>query len=48
MYKETHPGSTFTQLRKLSSEHRIEEIVQMLSGEVLTDSALQHAKELLN
>ena len=48
VYKETHSGSTFTQLRKLSSEHRVEEIAQMLSGEVLTDSALQHAKELLN
>ena len=48
VFKETHSGSTFTQLRKLSEAHRIEEIAQMLSGEVLTESALQHAKELLN
>ena len=48
VFKETHSGSTFTQLRKLSEEHRIEEIAQMLYGEVLTESALQHAKELLN
>ena len=48
VFKETLSGSTFTQLRKLSEAHRIEEIAQMLSGEVLTESALQHAKELLN
>lgn len=48
VFKETHSGSTFTQLRKLSSDQRIEEIAQMLSGEVLTESAMQHAKELLN
>ena len=48
VFKEIHSGSTFTQLRKLSEAHRIEEIAQMLSGEVLTESALQHAKELLN
>ena len=48
VFKETHSGSTFTQLRKLSSDQRIEEIAQMLSGEVLTKSAMQHAKELLN
>ena len=48
VFKETHSGSTFTQMRKLNYEHRVEEIAQMLSGEVLTASALQHAKELLN
>ena len=48
VFKETHSGSTFTRLRKLSSDQRIEEIAQMLSGEVLTESAMQHAKELLN
>ena len=48
VFKETHSGSTFTQLRKLTSDQRIGEIAQMLSGEVLTESAMQHAKELLN
>ena len=48
VYKETKYDSTFTQLRKLSSEERVEEVAQMLSGDVLSDTAMQHAKELLN
>lgn len=48
VYKETKNDSTFTQLRKLSSEERVEEVAQMLSGDVLSDTAMQHAKELLN
>lgn len=48
VYKETKNDSTFTQLRKLSSEQRVEEVAQMLSGDVLSDTAMQHAKELLN
>ncbi|MGB2245225.1 MAG: DNA repair protein RecN [Flavobacteriaceae bacterium] len=48
VFKEIRQGSTFTQLRKLSSDERIEEVAQMLSGEDLSDTALQHAKELLN
>lgn len=48
VFKETKDGSTFTQLKKLASQDRISEVAQMLSGEALTDAALQHAKELLN
>ena len=48
VFKENKEGSTFTRLRKLSFEDRIIEIAKMLSGEVPTDSALNHAKELLN
>jgi DNA repair protein RecN (Recombination protein N) len=48
VFKETKDGSTFTQLKKLASEDRISEVAQMLSGNALTEAALQHAKELLN
>ena len=48
VYKETRDGSTFTQLKKLHQQERIEEVAQMLAGDALSDTALQHAKELLN
>ena len=48
VFKETKDGSTFTQLKKLTPQDRISEVAQMLSGETLTEAALQHAKELLN
>jgi len=48
VFKETKEGSTFTQLKKLAAQDRISEVAQMLSGEALTEAALQHAKELLN
>ena len=48
VFKEAKEGSTFTQLKKLTPQDRISEVAQMLSGEALTEAALQHAKELLN
>jgi len=39
---------TQSELKLLSSEERIVEIAQMLSGTVVSDSALNHAKALLN
>jgi DNA repair protein RecN (Recombination protein N) len=39
---------TQSELKLLSSEERVIEIAQMLSGNVITDSALNHAKALLN
>ena len=48
VFKETRDGSTFTQLKKLQQQERIEEVAQMLAGDALSDTALQHAKELLN
>jgi len=48
VFKETKDSSTFTQLKKLTPQDRIAEVAQMLSGEALTEAALQHAKELLN
>ncbi len=48
VYKETIDQSTYTQLKKLNPEDRIQEIAQMLGGEEISETAVQHAKELLN
>ena len=46
--KATIGEDTQSELKLLSSEERIVEIAQMLSGTVVSDSALNHAKALLN
>ena len=46
--KSTIGEDTQSELKLLSSEERIVEISQMLSGTVVSDSALNHAKALLN
>lgn len=48
VYKETLGGQTFTRLSVLADNQRVEELAGMLSGENITDSARQHAKELLH
>ena len=48
VYKEEIKGVTTTNLKQLSTEERIKEIAEMLSGKDISDSALTHAKELLN
>lgn len=48
VFKEDIDEVTQTQLKKLTSEERIVEIAQMLGGATLSDSALEHAKQLLN
>jgi len=48
VFKETKNESTFTQLKKLKPEERIQEVAQMLGGEEISETAIQHAKELLN
>ncbi|AUC84679.1 DNA repair protein RecN [Polaribacter sp. ALD11] len=48
VYKEEIKGVTTTNLKELSTEERIIEIAEMLSGKDISDSALTHAKELLN
>ena len=48
VYKEEVKGVTTTNLKQLSTEERIKEIAEMLSGKDISDSALTHAKELLN
>ena len=39
---------TITQLKKLNSNERLEEIAQMLSGKEISETAKQHAQQLLN
>ncbi|MFT5257559.1 MAG: DNA repair protein RecN (Recombination protein N) [Arenicella sp.] len=48
VYKEEVNGVTTTNLKELSSEERIIEIAEMLSGKDISDSAHTHAKELLS
>ena len=48
VFKSTVGEDTQSELKLLTSEERIIEIAQMLSGTVISDSALNHAKALLN
>ena len=48
VYKEEINGVTTTNLKQLSTEERIKEIAEMLSGKDISDSAIIHAKELLS
>jgi DNA repair protein RecN (Recombination protein N) len=48
VYKEEVNNTTTTNLKQLSEDERIVEIAEMLSGKNISDSALTHARELLN
>lgn len=48
VYKEVKKSSTRSQLRILNDVERLNEIARMLSGEVLTDAALDNARVLLS
>lgn len=48
VFKKDIDGVTKTLLKQLNEDERIVEIAQMLDGTKLSDSALQHAKQLLN
>ncbi|MEK9604324.1 MAG: DNA repair protein RecN [Flavobacteriaceae bacterium] len=48
VYKEVRENTTITKLKELNQEERIKELAQMLSGEELTRTALDHARQLLN
>ncbi|MEM5566443.1 DNA repair protein RecN [Psychroserpens sp. AS72] len=48
VFKEDVNEVTQTQLKKLTPEERIVEIAQMLGGANVSNSALEHAKQLLN
>lgn len=47
VYKEDNETSTVSHIIELTHEQRIEEIANMLSGEKMTQAALDNAKELL-
>jgi len=48
VFKSTIGDDTQSELKLLNTEERVQEIAQMLSGAVVSDSALNHAKSLLN
>lgn len=48
VFKVIIDNQTQSELKLLSDDERIIEIAQMLSGSTISDSALNHAKELLN
>jgi DNA repair protein RecN (Recombination protein N) len=48
VFKSTVGDDTQSELKLLNTEERVLEIAQMLSGAVVSDSALIHAKSLLN
>lgn len=47
VFKEEKEGRTHTQMKKLTERERVNELAEMLGGKVLSDSALAHAKQLL-
>ncbi|PQB04023.1 DNA repair protein RecN [Aureitalea marina] len=48
VFKETDAVRTITHLKPLDEDARIVEIAQMIGGDQYSDSALAHARELLN
>ena len=48
VYKEEELMGTNTKMKKLSAEERIVELAEMLGGKTLSDSALAHARQLLD
>lgn len=48
VFKSTVGEDTQSELKLLNNEERVVEIAQMLSGTIVSDSALNHAKALLN
>ena len=48
IFKYESLGATNTEIKKLNNRERVEEIAKMLSGDKISSSALNHAKQLLN
>ncbi|MCW4470747.1 DNA repair protein RecN [Flavobacterium sp. MFBS3-15] len=48
VFKTTQGETTVSELKLLSHDERVREIAEMLSGKDITDSALNHARALLN
>ena len=46
--KVVRGGRTYTVVRRLSGDERVEEIARMLGGEKLTKKVIEHARELVN
>ncbi|MEP0213407.1 MAG: DNA repair protein RecN, partial [Cellulophaga sp.] len=48
VYKEDKNNVTHTQMKQLTTEERVVELAEMLGGKDLSDSAIAHARQLLN
>jgi len=48
VYKYEQNGSTYTSVRRLAEQERVEELAKMVGGENLTESTLKTARELLD
>ena len=48
VYKEDNDNYTQTNMKELSQDERVVELAEMLGGKELSDSAMAHAKQLLN
>ena len=48
VYKEDKDNVTHTNMKELSHDERVVELAEMLGGKDLSDSALAHARQLLN
>ncbi len=48
VYKEEDGGLTRTKMKLLTQDERVVELAEMLGGKALSDSAMAHARELLN
>ena len=48
VFKVEAEGTTKTYIKELQTEERIKEIAGMIGGSTITESAIAHAKQLLN
>ena len=48
VYKEEDGSTTHTKMKKLNPDERVVELAEMLGGKSISDSALAHARQLLN
>ena len=48
VFKQDKDHKTLTNLKRLNEEDRVVEIAQMLGGLTISESAILHAKQLLN
>ncbi|MDE3740655.1 DNA repair protein RecN [Maribacter polysaccharolyticus] len=48
VYKEDKSGGTLTNMKELSKDERVVELAEMLGGKDLSESAMAHARQLLN
>jgi DNA repair protein RecN (Recombination protein N) len=48
VHKRVQRGRTVTEVRSLDPNERVEEVARMLGGETITDTARDHAREMVN